>query len=260
MNPRRILVVDPSKELSSLLQYTVRESEFFLELSGSPVAVLHKIREGNNFLLLWENQKNPDPRPVVRILREAQKASLPMLLLSSWAIPEEHRQKISVLLSVLEPPLYPFRILREFMLFEAIEETVYVYRNPQRRLKGLHFWFLDQTGGKGSETLKILREFTQENGIRMLASEHEETLFPLMESQGNGILFIYAQDLEQARTILLKAKGKIQRGGVVPLLPEEMCEPKALYFLLLGDPLTFLPWQFTPSDLDSFSSFLRQHF
>jgi hypothetical protein len=257
---RRILAIDPSKELALLLGFTLRGSEFTLDPVGSYLAGLHRIREGNNFLLLWENHRNPEPRGVVHILREAQKASLPMILISSWHLPEENRKKLSVLVDLVEPPLYPYRLYREFKLFEAIEDTVYVFRNPERRLKGVHFWFLDITEGEGEEVLKIFREYAQELMVRFLATEHLTSALSLISSQKHGILFLFARDPQKAQEAFLKVRPEIGQGGVVLLLPEEVCSLAPLYPLLALEPLAILPWNFLPQDLDFFTSSLRQQF
>jgi len=257
---RRILAVDPSKELALLLDFALRGSEFTLDPVGSYLAVLHRIREGNNFLLLWENHKNPDPRGVFHVLREAQKRSLPMILVSSWKLPEENRKKLSVLVDLVEPPLYPYRLYREFKLFEAIEDTVYVYRNPERRLTGIYFWFLDLTGGEGEGVLRILREYAHELKVRFLATEHLESILSLIANHRTGVLFLFAREPEGARDAFLKIKPQIEKGGVVVFLPDEICTLATLYPLLASEPLTILPWHFLPQDLEFFTSFLRQQF
>lgn len=231
MSGRReqILTLDVSPGLDRALERAFAGTEFVVDRCGSEVAVQHKLRAGEPFLLVLEN-RNVGGRTdaLIGMLDLARERGVPIALICPEPLPEANRQALSYFLRVIEPPIYPDRLFREVKQFQWREETVYVLRLPGAKARQFLVALVPDAAGDPAEHAR-LREFFESRGNRFRIFEDDA----LLDEQAAGVerilvLLELGQDPEPQRQRARRLLSLVQTGAVVPLIPAAGCGPAAL--------------------------------
>jgi hypothetical protein len=257
MEEQKILLLDISKELDFLFTRAFSSSEYILDRSGSWSSGVHKIRNSPYFLVAMENKEGVSPREVVGVLKEIRERSLPLLLISPFPIPEERRSSLSAYLSLLEPPIYPSRIFREVELFRSMEDTIYMFRRPQKTLKGVYVWFLENSL-LPEKTAKVIKEGLIQNGVRMVSVSSYPLLYNFVEGHAKGlVVFPSRGEVDSDRAVVEKVREISSGIAFLLLLPPSECVPQKLYSYLNIGVEYILPFDPHPQDWEKVMGDLR---
>jgi len=253
-----ILTLDVSQGLDMALEAALIGTDFALDRCGSEVAILHKLRGGEPYMIVLENRR-PVARPeaIHDILDLAMEKGVPLLFVSGTPLPEETRRLLGFFLKVVEPPIYPYRLLREIKSFEWREETVYVMKMAGKKAKAFTVIYVPAADADpGTEAL--LRQTWEAKGNRFLCVERIESAAEQAASQEKAlVLFEVGADPRAAVDGLRRIDAGIRQGGVVALVDPAASTPSLLQSLLHNGALTVLPRPLGDDDLGELYDNLR---
>lgn len=257
MKKESILALDVSQGLDMALEAAFVGTDFVLDRCGSEVAVLHKLRGSDPFMLVFENRRPvAKPEAIHEILDLALSKGVPTLLVCPEPIAEGNRQALEFVLKVMEPPVHPYRLLREIRAFRWVEESVYVMRLPGAKAKSFVAVHLAQAALE--PTGDPLREFWESRGNRFRRTLDADQAAGLLEQAERAIALVDAgADTAVAAALTRRLSTAIRCGGVVPLVPEAVCTPATLALLLQAGALTVLPAPAPADDLGELYDSLR---
>ncbi len=252
-----ILSLDVSQGLDMALEAAFVGTDFALDRCGSEVAVQHKLRGGDPFMLVLENRTAVTrPEAIRTILDLAVAKGVPLMLVCPEPLPEASRRALDFVLKVVEPPIYPYRLLRDVRTFRWIEEGVYVMRMPGAKAKS--FVAVHLTKDAKAEPSLNLRRFWEARGNRYLHARDEAQATEMLRQSERAILLIDTDSDPTPTVASIRALVPMLRcGGVVPLVPEANCTPATLTLLLQTEALTVLPMPTPEEDLGELYDGLR---
>jgi hypothetical protein len=257
MTRESILSLDVSQGLDMALEAAFVGTDFVLDRCGSEVAAQHKLRGGSPFMLVFENH-TPVARPeaIHAILDLALAKGVPLMLVCPEPLPEASRLALNFVVKVVEPPIYPYRLLRDVRSFRWVEESVYVMRMPGAKAKS--FVAVHLASGAAPAVEKDLRDFWEARGNRYLHARDEAQAAEMLRQSDRAILLVDTDgDLAPTVSAIRGLAPLLRCGGVVPLVPAAACTPAALATLLQAGALTVLPAPAPAEDLGELYDGLR---
>lgn len=255
-----VIGVDLSQAGDFLIERAFVGTDLVLDRAGTAVAAMHKLASAGDTVLvvILENRKPiTRPQPYLDLLKAIRQAGLPILLLCGEPLAPERRDTLSIWLRVLEPPLYPQRLLREVKQFQWREETRYMVRHPGRRAHGfrvgiladaridpelvrrLSTWF--------SSAGNLVAEFNTLEAASTAFAEHEDVLI------FHFITDIYDENLTPTEKVIQT----LRANAYVPVLPPAAMRPSVVYPLLSSGAFAVLPATLPSDDLEDLYISLR---
>lgn len=236
-------------------------TDFVLDRCGSEIAVLHKLRGGAPFMpfmIVLENRR-PVARPesIHEILDLLMSKGIPMLFVSGTPLPEETRRVLGFFLKVVEPPIYPYRLLREIKSFEWREETVYVMKMAGKKAKSFTVIYVPAADADPAAE-SLMRRAWKARGNQFLCVERIEAAAEQAAALERAlVLFEVGADRRLAIAAIRRIDSGIRQGGIVALVDPAEATPELLESLLHNGALTVLPRPVSDQDLGELYDNLR---